>query len=308
MITRRRMLTLTAAALGSIAVSGSTANARAYRWRGHALGGPASMILYDDDGDRAHDTVDACVSEIERLETEFSLYRADSSLRRLNRDGVLAPASMDIRHVFELARLFAEQTNGAFDVTVQPLWEVYARTDAPSPRDHSRALARTGFGDVTIDNGAVRFRRRGMSATLNGIAQGYITDKIAELLTGAGYCNVLIDLGEIRAIGPKADGAPWHIGLPGGRRHALARGAVATSATGQVGNILLDPRTGLPAARYQWVNVFAATATEADALSTAFSVMSADEIAAAVKGRAISAVTWGANGTTTITGGGRPLA
>lgn len=304
MITRRRMLSLSAAALGSIAVSGSAARAAAYRWRGHALGGHASMILYDDDPARARGTVGACVAEIDRLDAEFSLYRAESALRRLNRDGKLEAASLDMRRLLGLARRIADQTDGAFDVTVQPLWELYARAPAPDPREHARVLAQTGFDGVVIDGGAVRFQHPGMAATLNGIAQGYITDRVADLLARAGYGNVLIDLGEIRAIGPKADGSPWRIGLPGGRRHALARGAVATSMPGEVGNLLIDPRTGHPAPRYRSVSVFAQSAAEADALSTAFCVMAPRDIAAVLEDRQAAAVLRHRSETITL---GRPM-
>lgn len=303
MITRRRMIAVSAVALGSLALPGAgLGSAAAYRWRGHALGGGASLILYDADAERARATVETCVAEIERLEDEFSLYRASSALRRLNRDGRLDAASLDMRDLLALARRVAEKTGGAFDITVQPLWELYARTPSPDTASLAAAEERVNYRDIAVDGATVRFTRPGMAATLNGVAQGYITDRVADLLAAAGYVNVLIDLGEIRALGPKAGGAAWRIALPGGERHALVQGAVATSAPGEVGNLLLDPRSGRPAPRHRSVSVFAPGAAEADALSTAFSLMAADDIEAVLAGGSATAVVRERTGTRVITG------
>ena len=61
--------------------------------------------------------------------------------------------------------------------------------------------------------GRVAFRRPGMAVTLNGIAQGYITDRVADLLAQNGLEHVLVDLDELRALGPRADGTPWPVGI-----------------------------------------------------------------------------------------------
>ncbi len=126
-----------------------------------------------------------------------------------------------------------------------------------------------------------------MALTLNGIAQGYITDRVADVLRTAGLRHCLVDMGEIRALGPRRGGAAWRLGLedpvfPGkvSRQMALMDGAVATSgayglrfdADGQF-NHLFDPRTGECSCRYLSVSVFAPSATQADALSTALSLM-----------------------------------
>ena len=116
-----------------------------------------------------------------------------------------------------------------------------------------------------------------MALTLNGIAQGYIADRVAQMLMDKGLTNVLIDTGEFRALGPHPDGRAWPVTLATGGEVPLDTRALATSAPlgttfdeyTRVGHII-DPRTGRPT-RSNWreISVSAASAAVADALSTA---------------------------------------
>jgi thiamine biosynthesis lipoprotein len=125
-----------------------------------------------------------------------------------------------------------------------------------------------------------------MALTLNGIAQGYITDKVGETLRARGFSHVLVSMGEQLALGPKWDGAAWRVGIadPAAPEKAIAEvplagGALATSAgygtsfdrAGRISHIL-DPRTGRPAETWASISVIAPSATLADGLSTALSV------------------------------------
>ena len=126
-----------------------------------------------------------------------------------------------------------------------------------------------------------------MAVSLNGIAQGYITDRIAELLRRNGFENVLVNLGEIRGVGGHPSGRRWSVGIAitpddtgASRTLEIADQAVATSApmgtplnTSGTAHHLFDPRTGACAAHHQSVTVTAQTAALADAYSTAFAVM-----------------------------------
>src|SRR5581483_2453513 len=110
---------------------------------------------------------------------------------------------------------------GAFDATVQPLWEVYAthfsRADAdpagPPSGSIAAALARVGHAGVTVTPERIALARPGMAVTLNGIAQGYITDRVVELLRASGIGHTLVDMGEIRALDGHPAGRPWRVGL-----------------------------------------------------------------------------------------------
>lgn len=125
-----------------------------------------------------------------------------------------------------------------------------------------------------------------MELSLNGVAQGYIADRVADLLRAEGLENLLINTGEYNAIGGHPQGGAWPVTLNDGQRlHPdavrLENAALASSAprgttfdqSGQVSHIL-DPRTGLPAtARWKLISVSAPRAGLADALSTAFCLM-----------------------------------
>ncbi len=289
-ITRRRMIAVTAAAL-ALGPRGVPAEPmRPVEWRGRALGADAALRLFHPDRAAARRLIARSVAELRRLEAVFSLYRPDSALVALNREGRLDRPPDALVALLRTALGFAEHSGGAFDPTVQPLWRLYAARAAaggPSPAEISRALRLVDPGAVDLGRRAIRLGRAGMALTLNGIAQGYITDRIATLLGDAGMAPALIDLGEIRALGRHPDGRPWRIGLvdpfrPPRLREVLplADGAMATSgsygtrfdADGRTHH-LFDPATGRPARGLASLTVIAPDATTADALSTALYVM-----------------------------------
>ncbi|MCL4186198.1 MAG: FAD:protein FMN transferase [Rhodobacteraceae bacterium] len=273
-VTRRRFLTIAAAA----ALAGPAAAAPVSRWRGVALGAAASITL-------AHPQADSLIAmaraEISRLEGVFSLYRPDSALMRLNAGGSLAAPPFELVECLGIAGAVHRATGGAFDPTVQPLWAVHAEAwaegAAPSAAAVDAALARTGWVGVASAPDRIAFVRPGMALTLNGIAQGYIADRVARLLGDAGVEDVLVDTGETVAAGHDPSGQPWRAILSDRQEVRLADEALATSAplgtvfdaAGTAGHII-DPLTGWPAApRWRHVTVAARSAALADALSTA---------------------------------------
>ncbi|MDJ0948299.1 MAG: FAD:protein FMN transferase [Alphaproteobacteria bacterium] len=296
-LTRRRFIAVAGAAAGlATAGPGRAAEApAARRWRGVALGAPAEITLYHPDAAVADRLIRLCRNEIARLERVFSLYRADSALSALNRDGALPDPPLDLVRLMGDSLAFAELTRGAFDPTVQPLWRLYADhfaqpdADPAGPSDAAIAAARVlvDHRQVALDSRRIAFARPGMAVTLNGIAQGYITDRVADLLRDNGIARVMIDLGEIRALGRRPDGRPWRVGIanPLERNRTtetldIVDRAVASSSpygtrfepTGAYHH-LFDPATGRPHSPYRQVTVTAPRATVADALSTACAIM-----------------------------------
>ena len=296
-LSRRRFLSLSAGvtAMGLMPLPVFATSPLLRHWTGSALGGPASIAIHYPDRAEADRLIGRCVAEIGRLEGIFSLYRPDSALSRLNRNGHLAAPPSDLVVLLSESIRFSRLTGGAFDVTVQPLWRLYtdhfsrtgASADGPDRDAVERALALVGYDGVRIDADRIAFARPGMAVTLNGIAQGFITDRIATILRSGGCDSVLADLGEIRALGTHPNGQAWRIGLADpwmpdqiARTLEITDRAVATSAaTGfqfdRSGRFhhLLDPATGSSAGRYASVSVVARDATAADALSTALTLM-----------------------------------
>jgi len=297
-LTRRRFIGISAAAAGLALMpfGASALPAEAVRWRGRALGAAAELIVHHHDRAQAERLVARAAGEIERLENIFSLYRPDSALSALNRQGALATPPMELVEVLETSRAVWTLSEAAFDPTIQPLWLAYAGhfaapgadPDGPSSEIIERALAIVGLDKVAFNRDRIAFTRPGMALTLNGIAQGFITDRIVELLRAGGVTSTLADVGEIRALGRRPDGSPWRVGIAGSdERIDLVDRAIATSSAagfrvggaGSPGHIL-DPRSGLATSLHERVSVLAPEAATADALATAFCLITTPQIEA----------------------------
>ena len=299
-LTRRRMIAVTAASAAALLPGRALAQPRHAVWRGVALGAETQIQLAHPDERRARDMLKTCIDEIRRLEGVFSLYQRGSALNRLNRDGILRDPPLEFVELLSAAHQISEETEGAFDVSVQPLWTVYAEHFArpgaditgPGEKRVRRALDLIDYTAIQSSAGRIALTRPGMALTLNGIAQGFITDRIAALLRRNGFHDVLVHLGETYAGGKKADGTPWRAGIAAPEASGdiashveLSNRALATSApTGHTFSTdgrhhhLFDPRSGVSVSRYLSVSVICPSATVADALSTAFSTMPLSDI------------------------------
>lgn len=274
-LTRRRFLTISAvAATLPVALSARPA---APHWVGQALGARASIRL---DHPQAAAITARCLAEIDRLEDILSLYRPDSALSRLNRDGRLEAPPFELLDCLTLARAVHRASDGRFDVTVQPLWALWAKAATagrrPTTTERQAALAVTGADRLHLSPQAITLKP-GMAVTLNGIGQGYVADRVAALLAGDGLTDILIDTGELHAMGGRPDGAAWQVGTGSGRVVPLRERAMATSAplgttfdaAGRDGHIL-EPRTGAPTvSTWREISISSSSAALADALTTA---------------------------------------
>ncbi|MBU2867986.1 FAD:protein FMN transferase [Pacificibacter marinus] len=274
MTTRRRFLAICASAACLPSIGNATPM---YTWQGTALGARATLRLDHPDAKAISARV---VAEISRLEDIFSLYRPESRLQRLNRTGHLTAPPFELLECLSLADAVHRASDGKFDPTIQPLWACYAEASMlgkpPTPKRLSKALSQTGWKQVRFDTSAIELQS-GMALTLNGIAQGYIADRIAGMLEAEGLTDILIDTGEFRALGRQPNGRAWPVKLAAGGEVALAARALATSAPlgttfdaeARVGHII-NPSTGVPArALWREISVSAGSAGLADALSTA---------------------------------------
>lgn len=282
--TRRRFLSISAAAL---ALPGAAlASAQTARWTGVALGAPASVTLVGISPIDARPVFARLEAELARLERIFSLYRPDSALVRLNQTGHLAAPPPELLELLTLAGRIHAATEGAFDPTVQPLWQALANGGDVAAARHC-----VGWEGLRFDAQDVRFTRPGMALTLNGIAQGEITDRIAALLGDEGFGDILVDLGEIVGRGLRPDGTPWQAGIatPQGdivHRVTLRDRALATSAPNGTrlsvdqGHIL-GPQGQAP--RHSLVSLSAPGAALADGLSTALCLLERQAAQAAVR-------------------------
>jgi thiamine biosynthesis lipoprotein len=264
MMNRRRFLTITACAFATPLQARTT-------WSSRALGADASITLAGP-APKAQALWRRVQATLDRVEAHFSLHR-DSCLTRLNRDGHLAYPDPDILELVALADRVHRATAGAFDPSVQPLWLATAAGTDP-------ALARTGWQRLRASAREIRLEP-GMALTFNGIAQGFAADKIADLLRAEGYDDLLIDMGEIRGLGPFpwqatiADPAGIILGQIGLQNRALATSSPRGTVIGADQSHILHPSRE---AKWGTAAISAPSAALADALSTACCLMRRDEI------------------------------
>ena len=260
-------------------------------WQGIALGSPAEITIYHPNQKEAEDILSESHKKLVQLENLFSLYKENSQLSMLNKNGYIENPHPNMIALLNLSKKYAEMTDGAFDVTVQPLWNLYneafIRTNKPPLESEiEKTLSLVDWRSISVSKNLINYEKEGMSSTLNGIAQGYITDKISEHLINSDINNTLVQLGEYRGIGDHPDGRPWRL-LLSNPEHTDSIGqieftnaAVATSAglgtpfdlTGKHHHIF-DPKNGYNANNYLQVSVTSKTAAEADALATAFLIL-----------------------------------
>ena len=255
---RRRFLTLSAA------FACAPMSAQAETWTGRALGADVSVRLHGP-REETRAALAALPRHLTRYEALFSLYDPRSSLSKLNSTGTGPP---DVVFRDHLAQCHAawRLTDGLFDPTVQPLWQALARGE-----DAEAARALIGWDRVRLSSDPSITLGPGQQLTLNGIAQGYMTELVAGWLRGRGFDRALINIGEYQAIG-----GPFSLGVSARKfglisTFDLSDRAVATSSPGAMqigdqGHILApDGRPPL----WSTVSIEAPGATMADALSTA---------------------------------------
>ena len=260
-------------------------------WQGIALGSPAEITIYHPNQKEAEDILSESHKKLVQLENLFSLYKENSQLSMLNKNGYIENPHPDMIALLDLSKKYAEITDGAFDVTVQPLWNLYneafIKTNKPPLESEiEKTLSLVDWRSISVNKNLINYEKEGMSSTLNGIAQGYITDKISEHLINSDINNTLVQLGEYRGIGDHPDGRPWRL-LLSNPEHTNSIGeieftnaAVATSAgLGTPFDLygknhhIFDPKNGYNANNYLQVSVTSKTAAEADALATAFLIL-----------------------------------
>ena len=194
-----------------------------------------------------------------------------------------------------LAKKYHELSQGAFDVTVGPLMDLWGfggkNPHLPPPDRIEAALELVGSKELVLNERerTAFLRREGMKLDLGAVAKGYATEKALQVLKKHGFDKALIDAGgNIRVLGQNVHEGPWRIGIKDPRKTdavvavlQLEDASAVTSAdyyrgfeqAGKRYHHILDPRTGYPAAHDMTVTVVTRDAGLADVLSTVFFVL-----------------------------------
>ena len=219
-------------------------------------------------------------------------HREDNSpVAVLNRTGKLANRRRNWWKCWQRQTGSANFTNGAFDVTVKPLVDLYqdAQPDLPDADAVEAAHGLVDYTKLTVTSDEISFCQPGMAVTLDGIAKGYIVDAGTAVLRRLGFANVFVEAGgDLMACGNKEGDAPWKVGVQSPRKEhsgVIARFNVKDQAVATSGDYMqnyspdfihhhiLDARTGYSPLELTSATVIAPTCLQADALATAIMVM-----------------------------------
>jgi len=250
--------------------------------------------LAADQVDRALQNARNCLSRVNEV---MSAYRPSSDLSRLNRApaGKSVPLDGDLLSLLDRSRHWTPLTDGAFDPTARPLFELWKQAGKnqrlPTDDGIAAALKPTGWKHLTLDLEARTAVKavEGFQIDLGAVAKGYAVDRALEQLRRAGFAGGLVEVGgEVRVFGAAPAGETWTIGIRDPFRPdelcgrlALRDAAAATSGNyfrfseidGHRYSHVLDPRTGWPADAAASVTVIAADCTTADVWATVLSVL-----------------------------------
>jgi thiamine biosynthesis lipoprotein len=267
------------------------------------MGTFARVVVVAANRNTANRCIEAAFAEIYKVNELMSRFKNDSEISIVNREGFGQAVKVNdsTYEVLQKSVYFSKLTDGAFDITVGPLMDLFrssGKTEiAPSEEEITQAKAKVGYEKLILDdsNKTVRFAVEGMQLDLGGIAKGYAVDKAIEAAQKAGATGAMVDIGgNIRCFGAAPRGnKSWIIGLqnPGNSSDAgednillelkLTGKAVATSGdyqqfviiNGKRFSHILNPHTGISAEGLSSVTIITDNATDADALSTVVSVM-----------------------------------
>ncbi|GAB3534074.1 FAD:protein FMN transferase [Pontibacter brevis] len=264
-----------------------------YTIRGFAQGTSYQIAYYAEDSTITKTQVTYLLAQ---LDSSLSLYKPYSLISRFNRSASGLAADRHLQQVVKEALKVSSKTDGAFDITVQPLvqaWGFGAErvTSLPDSTTVQAILPCVGSGRIKLRQNLLKKTAPCVSIDVNGIAQGYSVDVLADFLDRKGIRNFLVELGgEIRVKGLKPDGTAMAIGIEGPASGnpddpypiqkiiRLEKGAVTSSGNyrkfyqsgSRKFSHLIDPKTGYPLDNELIsVTVWAENAMTADAYDNA---------------------------------------
>lgn len=276
-------------ARGTATVSGM----RPYRGAALAFGTTIAVTVLHHDQRQAELAIEDAVHAARSIDRLMSIYSPASQVFQLNRDGRLVRPDARLLAVLAQARALSQWSDGAFDVTVQPLWQLFraAANQASLPAETQRRAAqlRVGWRQLAWNSREVHFLQPDMALTLNGLAQGYAADVALAAVRARGVQHALLDTGEFIARGQRALRQPWTLGIQDPRDQEILAAtlkvdgrSVATSGDYEctftpdfAHHHIFDPASGDSPPELASVTVVAPTGLLADGLSTTFMVTGA---------------------------------
>jgi thiamine biosynthesis lipoprotein len=250
-----------------------------------------TITVYSDRPQEAAVAIESAFDKVNEIASELNVYNDGSELSALNRDKSLDSPSEDFRINLDRALYFSNLSGGAFDISVQPILDLYTRAfsetnSPPSAEKIQGELLKVDYKKIGINESGITIGDN-QCITLGGIAKGYAVDAAVEILKEHRINMALVNGGgNIRALGQNPDGV-WHIAMADPRDLsgviaviAMDDNAVSTSGDyeryfddSMAYHHIIDPETGYSATELISATIVADSAFDADALSTAVFVL-----------------------------------
>ena len=266
----------------------------------YMLGSPFEMTVVAKDTIQGNIYIDMAVAEVKRIENLISDWIPTTQISQVSKNSGIQPVKVDkeVYDLVERAIKVSQLTSGTFDISyasMDKIWKFDGSMKAmPTPEAIKQSVARIGYQKIVLDAKAqtIYLKEKGMKLGLGGIGQGYIADKIKDLLLSKGCTSGIVNVsGDINAWGYQTTGKPWTVAIvnPMNKNKAFAtfpleNSSVETSGSyekfvvfdGKRYSHIIDPRTGYPAQGVVSVSVFAKQTEIADALATGIFVLGVD--------------------------------
>jgi len=246
------------------------------------MGTFVTVTVYAGDEAEGSEAINAAFVRMEEIEKIASIYDEQSQASRLNRDGYLDSPTPELLELMTLSADYSRLTGGHFDITVQPLLELWSAGlwQESAEVQQSRiddTLELVGWDKVAVTDDRISFDAKGMAITLGGIAKGYATDQAIEVLADMGIERALVNAGgDMTTLGAKPDGEPWQVALvnPDDTSQSLATFAISGQAVATSGNYeryfdpekqahhIIHPKTGYSANQCISVTIVADSGTD----------------------------------------------
>ena len=265
------------------------------KWTGYVLNNKVSLEIHSQNKKNNYKIIKEVERFIYKADSIFNLQNNKSEIVRLNSEKYIYDPSESLIDVIQKSQAISRKTEGIFDITVQPLWNFYYKhfiienkNSPPANEDIKKITKMVNWKNVIIKDNKISLLSNA-SITLNGIAQGWITDEIKKILQKNGISDTLIDFGETFALGNFEKKRPWNILLqgPDGVEEviSLSNKAVATSSgygtmfepTAEY-NHIFNPKTGISENKYKAVSIVSDNAWLSDAISTSALLLNRNKI------------------------------
>lgn len=261
------------------------------------LGSPFEMTVVAKDTVQGNEYIDLAVAEVKRVENLISDWIPSSQISKVNQNAGIQPIKVD-SEVYDLVKRaikVSQITSGAFDISYASMDKIWkfdgSMKTMPTEEAIKKSVAKIGYKNIILDSKkqTIFLKNQGMKLGLGGIGQGYIADKVKELLLSKGCLSGIVNVsGDINVWGKQPDGKLWTVGIvnPLNKNKIFATFPIEDSAVETSGNYekfvvfngiryshIIDPRTGYPAQGVASVSVFAKQTEIADALATGIFVL-----------------------------------